>query len=191
MSVCLKFWICYIILIIFDYTNNQYNQSNGNQYNKHDGKECSSLQQQVYWCIRPQKLYKRSDNEFRFALDVATTEDKPLKIPIYFTKEDNALSKDWHHIVVDSQWVRRNAVYVNPPYTSRNIAEWIKKAREESVKHGITIVMLLPSRTDTRWFHDYMYRKPNVEHRFIRGRLKFKVDTSIRLSQTQIHSQVW
>jgi len=69
---------------------------------------------------------------------------------------------------------------VNPPYTSRNIAEWIKKAREESVKHGITIVMLLPSRTDTRWFHDYMYRKPNVEHRFIRGRLKFKVDTSIQ-----------
>jgi site-specific DNA-methyltransferase (adenine-specific) len=47
---------------------------------------------------------------------------------------------------------------MNPPYTSLNIADWIKKAREESVKHRIIIVMLLPSRTDTRWFHDYVYR---------------------------------
>jgi hypothetical protein len=69
---------------------------------------------------------------------------------------------------------------VNLPHTSRNIAEWIKKALEESVEHGITIVMLLPSRTDMRWFHDHIYRKPNVEHTFIRGRLKFKVDISIQ-----------
>ena len=82
------------------------------------------------------------------------TKDNPLNTSIYFTKEDNALSKHWHYTVIDSQGVRRNAVYVNPPYTSRNIVDWIKKAREESVKHGITIVMLLPSRTDTRWFHD-------------------------------------
>jgi hypothetical protein len=48
-------------------------------------------------------LYKQSDNEFRFALDVATTKDNPLNTPIYFTKEDNALLKDWHYAVVDSQ----------------------------------------------------------------------------------------
>jgi site-specific DNA-methyltransferase (adenine-specific) len=130
--------------------------------------------------VTPKKLYEELDKEFHFALDAATTKDNPLNTSIYFTKEDNALSKDWHYTVIDSQGVRRNAVYVNPPYTSRNIVDWIKKAREESVKHGITIVMLLPSRTDTRWFHDYIYRKPNVEHRFIRGRLKFKVDTSIQ-----------
>jgi hypothetical protein len=52
--------------------------------------------------ITPQKLYKQSDNEFRFALDVATTKDNPLNTPIYFTKEDNALLKDWHYAVVDS-----------------------------------------------------------------------------------------
>jgi hypothetical protein len=66
--------------------------------------------------VTPKKLYEELDNEFGFALDAATTEDNPLKIPIYFTKEDNALSKDWHYTVVDSQWVRRNAVYVNLPY---------------------------------------------------------------------------
>ena len=36
---------------------------------------------------------------------------------------------------------------------------------------GATVVMLLPARTDTRWFHDYIYGKAEV--RFIRGRLKF------------------
>jgi hypothetical protein len=53
--------------------------------------------------IRPQKLYKQLDNEFRFALDAETTEGNPLNTPIYFTREDNALSKDWHYTVVDSQ----------------------------------------------------------------------------------------
>lgn len=34
--------------------------------------------------------------------------------------------------------------------------------------------MLLPARTDTKWFHDYILGKTEV--RFIRGRLIFEID---------------
>lgn len=58
---------------------------------------------------------------------------------------------------------------MNPPY-GRAIKDWIKKAAE--IKNG-TVVCLVPARTDTRYFHEYLYKKPNVELRFIKGRLKF------------------
>ena len=47
---------------------------------------------------------------------------------------------------------------------------WVEKAFETAARGGL-VVMLLPARTDTRWFHDYIYGKAEV--RFIRGRLKF------------------
>lgn len=59
--------------------------------------------------------------------------------------------------------------FCNPPY-GREIGKWVRKAYEES-KKGPTVVMLLPARTDTKWFHDYIYGKAEI--RFIRGRLKF------------------
>ena len=58
---------------------------------------------------------------------------------------------------------------MNPPY-GREIGHWVKKAYETSLK-GSTVVCLLPARTDTKWFHDYIYGKAEI--RFIRGRLKF------------------
>ena len=63
-------------------------------------------------------------------------------------------------------------VFFNPTY-GRAIKYWVKKSSEEAKKPNTTVVMLIPARTDTSYFHDYIYRKPNVEIRFIRGRLKF------------------
>ena len=63
-------------------------------------------------------------------------------------------------------------VFCNPPY-GRTIGEWVKKCSEEAKKPNTTIVMLIPARTDTSYFHDYIYQKDNVDIRFIRGRLKF------------------
>ena len=60
-------------------------------------------------------------------------------------------------------------VFCNPPY-GREISKWVEKAYNEN-KKGIKIVMLLPARTDTKWFHEYIYKKHEI--RFIRGRLKF------------------
>lgn len=61
------------------------------------------------------------------------------------------------------------AVFCNPPY-GRELPKWVKKAYQESQK-GITVVLLIPARTDTSYFHDYIYGKAEI--RFIRGRLKF------------------
>lgn len=63
-------------------------------------------------------------------------------------------------------------VFCNPPY-GRTIKHWVKKCSDESKKPGTTVVMLIPARTDTSYFHDYIYQKDNVEIRFIRGRLRF------------------
>lgn len=63
-------------------------------------------------------------------------------------------------------------VFCNPPY-GRAIKDWVKKSSEEAKKADTTVVMLIPARTDTSYFHDYIYQKPNVEIRFVRGRLKF------------------
>lgn len=57
---------------------------------------------------------------------------------------------------------------MNPPYSQ--IADWIKKAYEESLK-GVTVVCLIPSRTDTRYWHSYCMKASEI--RFIKGRLKF------------------
>ena len=61
-------------------------------------------------------------------------------------------------------------VFVNPPY-GREIGNWVEKAYKTNEEHGNLVVMLLPARTDTKWFHDFIYHKAEI--RFIRGRLKF------------------
>lgn len=62
-------------------------------------------------------------------------------------------------------------VFCNPPY-GRKIYDWVRKAYNESKKPGTTVVMLIPARTDTRYFHDFIYHQAK-EIRFIKGRLKF------------------
>lgn len=87
--------------------------------------------------------------------------DRSAKCKLYFTPEINALAQSWDV---------GGAVYCNPPY-GRQIGKWIRKAYEESRRCTHPIVMLIPARTDTSYFHDYIYGKAEI--RFIRGRLKF------------------
>lgn len=105
----------------------------------------------------PQELFDCLDDEFCFSLDVCATEQNH-KCYTYFTKETDGLKQNWPSY---------HRVWCNPPYS--NIEDWCKKCSE----HKGTAVMLVPARTDTKWFHEYCYDKPNVEIRFIKGRLKF------------------
>lgn len=106
----------------------------------------------------PQDFFDKLNNEFHFTLDPCAT-DENAKCSTYYTIEDDGLKQDWSgHIV-----------FCNPPY-GRKIGDWVKKCYKESLK-GTTIVMLIPARTDTAYFHDYIYGK--AELRFVRGRLKF------------------
>lgn len=108
----------------------------------------------------PQDLFDELNSVYNFTLDPSAS-NYNHKCEKYFTKDDDGLSKSWSG----------ETVFCNPPY-GRHIGDWVKKAYDESLK-GTKIVMLIPARTDTRWFHDYIYRKNNVRVEFIRGRLKF------------------
>lgn len=108
----------------------------------------------------PQDFFDKLNKEFHFDLDPCANADNH-KCSDYYTKEDDGLSKDW----------QGRRVFCNPPY-GRAIAAWVKKCHEEAKKPNTLVVMLIPARTDTRWFHEYIYNK-TAEIRFIKGRLKF------------------
>lgn len=108
----------------------------------------------------PQPLFEMLNQEFHFALDAAATAES-AKCEHYFTPETDGLKQPWD--------LYGGAVFCNPPY-GREIGRWIQKAYWEAQK-GTTIVLLLPARTDTRYFHEYIYGK--AELRFLRGRLRF------------------
>ena len=107
----------------------------------------------------PQNLFDELNDEFNFTLDPCAT-DENAKCSKHFTIEDDGLSKDWSNDVV----------FMNPPY-GREIKKWIKKAYEESL-NGATVVCLIPARTDTTYWHDFIFDKA-YDIRFLRGRLKF------------------
>jgi phage N-6-adenine-methyltransferase len=104
----------------------------------------------------PQKTFDELNAEFNFDLDVCAIAEN-AKCEKYFSPKDDGLKQ---------QWI--GTCYMNPPY-GRKIGEWVKKAYESSFD-GAVVVCLLPSRTDTKWWHDYCMKG---EIRFIKGRLKF------------------
>lgn len=107
----------------------------------------------------PDWLYKQLDDEFHFDLDAAST-DENAKCPKHFTEKDDALGQDWA--------AAGKTVWLNPPY-GRLIGKFVKKAYEESLK-GLIVVLLIPARPDTKWWHAYCAKG---EVRFVKGRLKF------------------
>ena len=105
----------------------------------------------------PQEFFDKLNDEFCFTLDPCATEENH-KCDKYYTKEQDGLLQDW----------KDEIVFCNPPY-GREIGKWVKKAYES--RGSKPIVMLLPERTDTKWFHNYIYTYAEI--RFIKGRLKF------------------
>jgi phage N-6-adenine-methyltransferase len=103
-----------------------------------------------------------------FTLDVAATAEN-AKAPRFFTEFDDGLSKSW------ADEVGGGAVWCNPPYS--DVEAWVAKALAESLR-GATVVLLLPSRTDTRWFHLLLAAQDRCEILFCRGRLRFGDATS-------------
>jgi phage N-6-adenine-methyltransferase len=103
----------------------------------------------------PQWLFDQLHAEFDFSLDPCATEQN-TKCPTHYTLTDNGLTKTWS-----------GAVFVNPPYSA--IAEWSKKALSE--RNHSTVVLLVPARTDTRWF--VALADAAAEVRFLTGRLRF------------------
>ena len=107
----------------------------------------------------PDELFNSLNEEFHFTLDPCAT-DQNAKCEYYYTKNENGLLQSW----------KNETVFCNPPY-GKELKQWVKKCYEEHKKNGITVVMLIPARTDTSYFHEYIYMQSEI--RFIKGRLKF------------------
>lgn len=105
----------------------------------------------------PPEVFEPLDAEFHFTLDVCATAEN-AKCARYFTEEEDGLKQDWDGVC-----------WMNPPY-GREILGWMKKAVEESRK-GATVVCLVPSRTDTRWWHEYAMQADEI--RYVKGRIRF------------------
>ncbi len=105
----------------------------------------------------PQNLFDELNKEFNFKVD-ACASDWNHKCDKYYTKEFDALSFKWP----------KSTYWMNPPY-GKEIGKWAKKSYEES-QRGSTVVLLIPARTETKWFHDYLI---NGEIRFVKGRIHF------------------
>lgn len=110
----------------------------------------------------PKSLFEELDKRFSFDLDAAANANN-AKLPVYFTETENALEQQWE-----------GNVFCNPPYGRGNaIYKWVSKAYEEYIRDpNRTIVLLIPARTETAYFHDFIFGKAKVE--FLRGRLKFE-----------------
>lgn len=129
------------------------------------------------WCT-PQDFFDKLNKEFNFVLDAAAT-DKTAKCRLYYTPKTNGLSQSWNC---------GGAVFCNPPY-GREIGKWIKKAYQEARGGGRNpIVLLIPARTDTSYFHDYIYGKAEI--RFIRGRLRFTDESGNAAAPARFPSMV-
>lgn len=120
----------------------------------------------------PQHLFDRLNEEFNFGLDAAASDWNHM-CDRYYTIEDDCLKQNW---LQDSMG---KPIWLNPPY-GRNIVDFIEKAFDECCK-GAIVVLLLPARTDTYWFHKYIWNHDKHKTHawvqrleFLPGRLKFE-----------------
>ena len=95
----------------------------------------------------PESLFIELNEEFNFNLDPCST-DNNHKCDLYYTIKDDGLSKSWNG----------KRVFCNPPYSRDKLKFWVEKCYKEVMNNNCElVVMLIPSRTDTKYFHQYIY----------------------------------
>ena len=106
----------------------------------------------------PQYFFEKLHKVFSFNTDVCATAEN-TKCDNFYTEEVNGLEQVWSGVC-----------WMNPPYGRNITGKWVEKAYKSAKENGATVVCLLPSRTDTKYWHDYCIKG---EIYYIKGRLKF------------------
>jgi len=106
----------------------------------------------------PLDFFNGLNSIYDFTLDPCATAET-TKCPKFFTERENGLLQSW----------RGERVFVNPPYS--NIGAWAEKSYREYMRENVTVVMLIPARTDTKYFQKHCMEATSLG--FIQGRLKF------------------
>lgn len=130
----------------------------------------------------PLDLFCQFNKKYNFVLDVCANKEN-AKCDNYISLDDsshiNSLNENWLEWIVKfhGDFVTNKNCWMNPPY--KNVYEWVEKAWNESLNNGLTVVCLLPARTDTKWWHEFIYNQysgkffDGVSVEFLKGRLKF------------------
>lgn len=115
----------------------------------------------------PDDLFQQWNNIYNFDLDVCATKHN-TKCKKFYSPKTNGLKQRW-----------RGNCWMNPPY-GRELKKWVEKAHRSSMTGKCCVVCLIPARTDTKMFHDYIWDKelgrpyPGIQVHFLKGRVKFK-----------------
>lgn len=114
--------------------------------------------------VTPKSFFEPLQKEFDLRVDAAASHDNAM-LPVFFQQGvRDAFEQDWSKL----------RVWCNPPYGRSEIYKWVERCATGGAD---VVVALLPARTDTRWFHDFIYKKENAEIRFVKGRIKFSGTT--------------
>lgn len=125
----------------------------------------------------PQDFYDGLHAEFGFQVDAAATRQN-TKCQIYYGLDWDGISRTVEcrgDALNSSRWLEL-PTWCNPPYSK--CRDFVARAAQERLR-GVLTVMLIPSRTDTRYFHEHLWdaekhaTRPGIELRFVKGRLKF------------------
>ena len=124
----------------------------------------------------PESLYNQLNAEFGFDVDAAATTENAYQEMYFGPDRLNPAHRD--ALAVENWAAYGKVFWLNPPYSK--CREFLTKASKESREHGVTVVCLVPARTDTRWFHEVVWDREmhrperGVEVRFLKGRLTFE-----------------
>jgi site-specific DNA-methyltransferase (adenine-specific) len=113
--------------------------------------------------VTPHSFFDPLHAEFDLEIDSAASKDNAM-LPRFWDVHTDAFKQDWRGL----------RIWCNPPYGRKEIYQWVERC---ATGGAAIVVALLPGRTDTRWFHNFIYNKPGVEIRFVRGRIKFSGTT--------------
>ncbi len=108
--------------------------------------------------VTPKEFFDPLCKEFDLKIDAAASADNAM-LPEFWDESIDGLKQDW----------RGKRIWCNPPY-GRQTGKWVEKAFNSDAN---IVVMLLPARTDVRWFHSFIYKQPRAHIRFIKGRIEF------------------
>jgi hypothetical protein len=134
-------------------------------------------------------FFAKLDDEFKFGRDVAALRSNckvfarisnngefARDYPIYFGPDHELTA---HRDCLTLDWPTDKPNWLNPPYSRGECYRFVKKAAEQQAR-GATTVMLLAARTDTAWWHEFVWDsafrtfRRGVSVRFVKGRLKFE-----------------
>lgn len=122
----------------------------------------------------PQEFFNILDKEFSFTLDACASKEN-TKCKKFYTKEQNGLIQNW----------KGETVFCNPPYVDIEI--WCKKCSIEGNKPNTVVVLLMPVRSDTKYWHNYIMKAEEI--RFVKGRIHFLLN-GVAQKQTNFPSCV-